>query len=348
MEYRQKFNNDVFIDIVCYRRHGHNEGDDPNFTQPVMYNIIKKHPNPRDLYAKQLLERGDIDQATADKIEKDFWDKLQERLDEVKEKPLKYSYQAPEESWRKLKKYTTYEDFNVSPETGIDAKLREQIVGHLMQIPTDMTVVSKIKRVLKGKQKLLDQGKLDWAMGELLAYGSILMDGANVRMSGQDVRRGTFSHRHAILNSDGNDKNSSKEVYNRLHGLSDDQGKFMIYNSFLSEYAVMGFEYGYAMASPDNLVIWEAQFGDFYNGAQIIVDQYITAAESKWQRMNGLILLLPHGYAGQGPEHSSARLERFLQSCAELNMTVANCTTPANYFHIVRRQLARPSVSHWC
>jgi len=322
MEYRQKFHSDVFIDMVCFRRHGHNEGD------------IKKHPNVLDIYGKQLLERGDIAKAELDKIQKESWNDMQVRLDAVKKKSPKYEYQQPEESWRALQSKTTQKDFEKSPKTGIAPEIREKIVKHLMIVPEDINVVSKIKRVLKGKQKLLDKNQLDWAMAELLAYGSLLLEGHDVRMTGQDVRRGTFSHRHAILNDDGTDK-----IYNRLHGMADEQGKYRIFNSLLSEFAVMGFEYGYAMASPDNLVIWEGQFGDFYNGAQTIVDQYISAAESKWNRMNGLVLLLPHGYAGQGPEHSSARLERFLQSCAELNMVVANCTTPANIFHLFRRQL---------
>ena len=258
-------------------------------------------------------------------------------MDDVKNNTPDYKYQEPEQAWRKLRKETTEKDFESSPETGINSATRKQIVEHLMQLPTDINIVSKIKRVLKGKQKLLDVNQLDWAMAELMAYGSLLLEGHDVRMTGQDVRRGTFSHRHAVLNDDGTTK-----IYNRLHGMSDKQGQFRIFNSLLSEFAVMGFEYGYAMASPDNLVIWEGQFGDFYNGAQTIVDQYISAAESKWNRMNGLVLLLPHGYAGQGPEHSSGRVERFLQSCAQNNMTVANCTTPANFFHLIRRQLARP------
>jgi 2-oxoglutarate dehydrogenase E1 component len=206
-----------------------------------------------------------------------------------------------------------------------------------MNFPDNFTPLPKVKRLLKGKQGLLDENKLDWAMGELMAYASILMDGRDVRMSGQDVKRGTFSHRHAILRDA-----KTYEEYNRLEGLSDNQGQFRIYNSLLSEFGVMGFEYGYSLATPDTLVVWEAQFGDFYNGGQTIIDQYISAAESKWQRMSGLVLLLPHGYEGQGPEHSSGRIERFLQSCAEFNMTVANVTTPANFFHLLRRQLARP------
>jgi len=337
VEYRQKFNNDVFIDMVCYRRHGHNEGDDPKFTQPEMYNIIKEHADPREIYSKELVERGDVDRELAEKMEDEFWSLLQDRLDEVKERPLPYDYQEPEQAWRKLKKTTSPEDYQTSPVTAISEELRDKLIDHLMNLPEGFKPLSKVKRLFKGKRKLLDEGKLDWAMGELMAYGSVLVDGNDVRMSGQDVRRGTFSHRHAILQDD-----ETFQPYNRLHGITEDQGKFRIYNSLLSEFAVLGFEYGYSLATPDALVIWEAQFGDFYNGAQTIVDQYISAAESKWQRMSGLVMLLPHGYEGQGPEHSSARVERFLQSCAEFNMTVANCTTPANFFHLLRRQLARP------
>ncbi len=336
-EYRQKFNNDVFIDMVCYRKHGHNEGDDPKFTQPEMYAIINKHENPREKYVKSLIARGDVQKSLAEELEKKFWDDLQQRLDSVKQKPLPYTYQEPEKAWRELKKTKDPEDFQHSPATGIDKKVIKKSLDHLMNLPETFTPLSKINRLQKGKQKLLDAGHLDWALAELLAYSSVLLEGKNIRMSGQDVKRGTFSHRHAIFNDA-----KTFEEYNRLSDLSDDQGKFMIYNSLLSEFAVLGFEYGYSLASPDSLVIWEAQFGDFYNGAQTIVDQYISAAESKWQRMSGLIMLLPHGYAGQGPEHSSARLERFLQMCAEYNMTVANITSPSNFFHAVRRQLERP------
>ncbi len=336
-EYRQKFNNDVFIDMVCYRKHGHNEGDDPKFTQPEMYQFINAHKNPREIYLQTLLEREDIDKGTADKIEQDFWNDLQNRLDKVKQKPLPYEYQKPEQAWRRLKKTTSDEDFESSPATGITKKSIDRVLDHLMTLPEDFNPLSKINRLQKGKQKLIDAQTLDWALAELLAYGSILLEGKNVRMSGQDVKRGTFSHRHAIFN----DAKTYGE-YNRLMGMDDEQGRFMIHNSLLSEFAVLGFEYGYSLASPNSLVIWEAQFGDFYNGAQTIVDQYITAAESKWQRMSGLVMLLPHGYEGQGPEHSSARLERFLQSCAQNNMTVANVSTPANFFHLLRRQLKRP------
>ncbi len=331
-EYRQKFNTDVFIDMVCYRKHGHNEGDDPKFTQPEMYNFIKNHPNPREIYLKQMLDRGDIDKGTSDKMEQTFWDDLQARLDNVKEKPLPYKLQSPELAWKKLE--FVQKALDASPPTGIKKASIKKIIQHLMTIPNDFNPLSKVHRLLKGKQKLLDNNKLDWAMAELLAYGSILMEGKDVRMSGQDVKRGTFSHRHAVFTD-----SKTNEEYNRLNSIQKKQGHYHIYNSLLSEFGVLGFEYGYSMASPDSLVIWEGQFGDFYNGAQVIVDQYISAAESKWRRMSGLVMLLPHANEGQGPEHSSARLERFLQLCAEYNMTVANITTPANFFHIMRRQL---------
>lgn len=336
IEYRQKFNNDVFIDMVCYRKHGHNEGDDPKFTQPQMYESINKHKNPREIYLEKLIARGDVEEKMAKEMEDNFWGDLQGRLDSVKEKPLPYSYQEPEKSWKKLQKNTKYKDLK-SVKTSISKAVVNKVVDKLINLPEGFTPLSKVARLQKGSRKLIDNKKIDWAFGELIAYGSILLEGKNVRMSGQDVKRGTFSHRHAVLRD-----SKTYEQYNRLSNLSDKQGQYMIYNSFLSEFAVLGFEYGYSLASPDSLVIWEAQFGDFYNGAQTIVDQYISAAESKWQRMSGLVMLLPHGYAGQGPEHSSARVERFLQSCADFNMIVANVSTPANYFHLLRRQLALP------
>ena len=334
-EYRQKFNNDVFIDMVCYRKHGHNEGDDPKFTQPQMYKFIKAHKDPRAIYSEKLIARGEVDKALAEDMEKSFWNDLQNRLDEVRQKPLPYEYQETELSWKSLRK-SEDKDFFASPKTGIAAKMIDQIIDHLMTIPADFNALSKINRLLKGKQKLLDNGVLDWAMAELMAYGSILLENKDVRMSGQDVRRGTFSHRHAVLN----DVTVPDKEYNRINSIQEKQGKYRIYNSLLSEFAVLGFEYGYSLANPDTLVIWEGQFGDFYNGAQTIVDQYIVAAESKWRRMSGLVMLLPHGMEGQGPEHSSARVERFLQQCAENNIIVANITTPANFFHAMRRQLA--------
>ncbi len=336
IEYRQEFNNDVFVDMVCYRKHGHNEGDDPKFTQPKMYEAINKHKNPREIYVEKLISRGDVDEALAKQREESFWSNLQERLDLVKQTPLPYTYQGPEKAWKKLKKGAKTQDLK-QVKTAITKKTVDQIVDKLLNLPEGFNPLSKVARLQKGSRKLIENKKIDWAFGELIAYGSILLEGKNVRMSGQDVKRGTFSHRHAVLR----DSKTYKE-YNRLSALADSQGEYMIYNSFLSEFAVLGFEYGYSLASPDSLVIWEAQFGDFYNGAQTIVDQYISAAESKWQRMSGLVMLLPHGYAGQGPEHSSGRVERFLQSCADFNMIVANVSTPANFFHLLRRQLALP------
>ncbi|HZV69890.1 MAG TPA: 2-oxoglutarate dehydrogenase E1 component [Saprospiraceae bacterium] len=333
-EYRMKFNSDVFIDMVCYRRHGHNEGDDPEFTQPEMYEIIKNHPNPREIYVKKLAGRGDVELKLAEELEKNFWDDLQKRLDMVKEKKLPYEYQEPELAWRQLKKHASLEDMLTVPVTGIAGERIKTLLESLHKLPADFHPLSKIMRIYKSKLKLIEEGNIDWGLGELLAYGSLLTEGMNVRMSGQDVKRGTFSHRHAVVFD-----HENYVAYNRLDHLAEKQGKFMIYNSLLSEFGVLGFEYGYSLASPGHLVLWEAQFGDFTNGAQTIVDQYISAAESKWHRMSGLVMLLPHGYEGQGPEHSSARPERFLQACGDGNMVVCNVTTPANFFHLIRRQM---------
>ncbi|NDF97656.1 MAG: 2-oxoglutarate dehydrogenase E1 component [Chitinophagia bacterium] len=334
--YRQQFNSDVFIDMVCYRRHGHNEGDDPKFTQPRLYQLIEKHANPREVYVAQLLQDGDSHvQTLAKDMEKKFWQDLQERLDEVKQHPLPYQYQPPELEWKKLRRATS-EDFLYSPITAIDTSLVKQLMNALLSWPADFNPLRKVEKILQDKIKLFEQEqKIDWATGELLAYASLVAEGRRVRVSGQDVSRGTFSHRHAILRDEHNDK-----PYNRLSRLPGAGGAFTIHNSLLSEYAVLGFEYGYALANPSALVVWEAQFGDFANGAQTIIDQFIAAGEQKWNRMNGVTLLLPHGYEGQGPEHSSARLERFLQLAAELNMVITNITTAANFFHALRRQLA--------
>src|SRR5436190_3028869 len=333
--FRQKFHSDIFIDMVCYRRHGHNEGDDPKFTQPHLYALIDKHPNPREVYVKYLLENGEEDaQELAKEMEKKFWADLQERLDEVKQNPLPYKYQPPELEWKKLHR-ATIENFDGSPTSAIGEVAFKTIFDALMKWPEDFKPLRKVEKLLQDKVKLFQtENKVDWATGELLAYGSLLLDGKDVRMSGQDVQRGTFSHRHAVLRNEENDK-----AYNRLSAIPGAKGKFKIYNSLLSEYGVLGFEYGYAMANPNALVIWEAQFGDFCNGAQTMIDQFIAAGEQKWNRMNGVTMLLPHGYEGQGPEHSSARLERFLQMCAELNMVVTNITTSSNFFHALRRQL---------
>ena len=337
-EYRQKFHSDVFIDMVCYRKHGHNEGDDPKFTQPHLYQLIDKHPNPREVYIQHLLSNGDHEvQELAKEMEKKFWQDLQDRLDEVKQNPLPYHYQPPELAWKKLRRATA-EDFTQSPATAISEAAFSSIFNSIMTWPTDFKPLRKVEKILLDKIKLFEsEGKIDWATAELMAYGSLLLDGRDVRMSGQDVRRGTFSHRHAILRDENTD-----QPYNRLSVIPGAEGKFRIYNSLLSEYGVLGFEYGYAMANPNALVIWEAQFGDFSNGAQIMIDQFLAAGEQKWNRMNGVTLLLPHGYEGQGPEHSSARLERFLQLCAELNIVITNVTTAANLFHALRRQLTWP------
>lgn len=336
--YRHEFNADIFVDMVCYRRHGHNEGDDPKFTQPQLYALIDKHANPREEYIQFLLKHGEGDaQQLAKEMEKKFWSDLQERLDEVKQNPLPYKYQQPELWWKSLRK-ATEEDFDQSPVTAVSEAEFKKLFGGLMKWPSDFKPLRKVEKIITDKIKLFEgEQKIDWATGELAAYASLLVEGKDVRMSGQDVKRGTFSHRHAVLY----DETYNKE-YNRLSQLAEKQGQFRIYNSLLSEYAVLGFEYGYALANPNSLVLWEAQFGDFANGAQIIIDQFIASAETKWLRMNGVVLLLPHGYEGQGPEHSSARLERFLQLCAELNIIVANVTTSANFFHLLRRQLAWP------
>ena len=334
--YRQEFNSDVFIDMVCYRKHGHNEGDDPKFTQPHLYALIDKHPNPREVYTNFLLQNGEADaKELAKEMEKKFWSDLQERLDDVKQNPLPYHYQAPELAWKSLR-HATANDFLQSPVTAISETNFDMIFSSIMQWPADFKPLKKVEKIIQDKIKLYnDEQKIDWATGELMAYASLLLDGNDVRMSGQDVKRGTFSHRHAMLRDEVTDK-----FYNRLAHIEGAAGQFRIYNSLLSEYGVLGFEYGYAMANPNALVLWEAQFGDFCNGAQTMIDQFIAAGEQKWNRMNGVTMLLPHGYEGQGPEHSSARMERFLQMCAELNMVITNITTSANFFHALRRQLA--------
>ena len=336
--YRQEFNADVFIDMVCYRRHGHNEGDDPKFTQPHLYALIDKHPNPREVYTSFLLENGEADaKELAKEMEKKFWADLQERLDEVKQNPLPYKYQQPELVWKSMRR-AVWEDFEQSPVTAISESDFKKIFEALMAWPADFKPLKKVEKIIQDKIKLFkEEGKIDWATAELMAYGSLLLEGHDVRMSGQDVRRGTFSHRHAVLRDEETDK-----AYNRLSRLEGASGEFRIYNSLLSEYGVLGFEYGYAMANPNALVLWEAQFGDFCNGAQTMIDQFIAAGEQKWNRMNGVTMLLPHGYEGQGPEHSSARLERFLQLCAELNMVITNITTASNFFHLLRRQIKWP------
>ena len=333
--YRQLFKNDIFIDMVCYRKHGHNEGDDPKYTQPQLYSLIEQHKNPRETYAEFLLQNGEVSaQELAKEMEKKFWSDLQARLDELKQHPLPYKYQAPELAWKAMRKATN-EDFISSPDTSITADKAKSIFDALMKWPSSFTPLKKVDKLIQEKIKLYEtEKKIDWATGELMAYASLLAEGKTVRMSGQDVKRGTFSHRHAVLVDE-----NTNEQFNRLNQVAEGQQPFRIYNSLLSEYGVLGFEYGYALANVDALVVWEAQFGDFSNGAQTIIDQFIAAGEQKWQRQNGVVMLLPHGYEGQGPEHSSARLERYLQLCAEHNMIITNVTTAANLFHALRRQL---------
>jgi 2-oxoglutarate dehydrogenase E1 component len=336
-EFRQKFNRDIFIDMVCYRRHGHNESDEPKFTQPSLYNIISKHANPREIYNKKLIERGDIDGDVAKKLDKQFRQLLQDRLNMVKQKPLPYVFLPLEKQWQSLRK-SNPADFDRSPDTSISPKIVNKVGKALISIPDGFKPIRQIEKQLIQRQEMFFKSKsLNWAAAELLAYGTMLLEGNPIRISGQDVQRGTFSHRHAVLR----DANTN-EAYNSLDHIDKKQARFMIYNSLLSEFGVLGFEFGYTMANPNALVIWEAQFGDFANGAQVMFDQFIATIETKWQRMSGLVMLLPHGYEGQGPEHSNARPERYLQLAADFNIIVANVTEPANYFHLLRRQLAWP------
>ncbi|MHA8066502.1 2-oxoglutarate dehydrogenase E1 component [Aquirufa sp. ROCK2-A2] len=336
-EFRQEFNRDVFVDMVCYRRNGHNESDEPRFTQPTLYANITNHPNPREIYTQKLIKRGDIDAKLAEQMDSAFKAELQARLDQVKQKvrppyiPLKL-----DNAWSELR-YAESNDFKKSPKTGITKDLIDKVAKAMTSLPKDFVALKQIEKVIADRKNYFEKGQLNWATAELLAYGSLLAEGKMVRLSGQDVQRGTFSHRHAVLH----DANTN-ENYNSLDHIQEGQEKLHIYNSLLSEYGVLGFEFGYALANPNALVIWEAQFGDFANGAQTMIDQFISSHESKWGTQNGLVMLLPHGYEGQGPEHSNARPERFLQLASEENMIVANLTTPANIFHALRRQLIWP------
>jgi 2-oxoglutarate dehydrogenase E1 component len=332
-EFRAKFHKDIFIDMVCYRKHGHNESDEPRFTQPSFYNLISKHANPREVYKDKLIEGKQIEAQLAVQMEEQFKNLLQDRFNMVKQKPLPYLYQKPEEQWEAFRR-SNPKDFDYSPKTAVGKDILEKIAKALTTIPPNFKPIQKIDKLLEERQKRWADDSFDWAMGELMAYGSLLQEGISVRMSGQDCIRGTFSHRHAGVVDE---INNTRHLF--LNNVSDNQGHYRIYNSLLSEYAVLGFEYGYSLGSPSSLNIWEAQFGDFANGAQTIIDQFIASGESKWQRQTGLVMMLPHGYEGQGPEHSNARPERFLQLAAEWNMVVANLTTPANIFHILRRQV---------
>jgi 2-oxoglutarate dehydrogenase E1 component len=334
VEFRQKFKRDIFLDLLGYRRHGHNEADEPKFTQPKLYNNIAKHPNPREVYTKRLIERGDVDAEIAQNMDKEFRNLLQDRLNLVKQNPLPYKPQKIEKEWQQLKKPQP-EDFDRSPNTAISENVIKKVGNALTKVPEGFNTLKQIDKLIRiRKENFFENKMLSWADAELLAYGSLLLEKIIVRISGQDVKRGTFSHRHSMIFDA-----ETNQPYCFLCNIEKDQEEFRIYNSPLSEIGVLGFEYGYAMATPNALVIWEAQFGDFGNGAQVMIDQFIVSAESKWQRMNGIVLLLPHGYEGQGPEHSNARPERFLQLAAEHNIIVTNITTPANFFHMLRRQV---------
>ena len=335
VEYRQKYHKDVFIDLLCYRKYGHNEGDEPRFTQPLLYESISKHKNPREIYKEKLMNDGVFEAGIAKELEQDFQNLLQDRFDEAKEIERAKITPFLKEEWKDINR-NFEENFEGSTETNIAQKKLKDLAKYLYDVPQADKLFKKTRRLLSDRRKMVEEtNKLDWAMGELLAYATLLDEGHNVRLSGQDVERGTFSHRHAVLKVE-----QSEEEVCPLNNISD-RSTFEAYNSLLSEYGVLGFDYGFSMARPNDLTIWEAQFGDFSNGAQIMLDQFISCAEDKWKVMSGLVMLLPHGYEGQGAEHSSARLERYLQLCAKYNMQIVNCTTPANFYHVLRRQLKR-------
>ncbi|AXG69393.1 2-oxoglutarate dehydrogenase E1 component [Kordia sp. SMS9] len=336
LEYRMTFQRDVFIDLLGYRKYGHNEGDEPRFTQPKLYKAISKHSNPRDIYAEKLRKQGVIDENYVKELEKAYKDKLEEKLEDSRKEEKTVITPFMQDAWNDLGLERVDEkEMAKEIDTSYSKEKLEKIAKTVSKLPEDKKFLRKVNRIVSDRHKMFfEKNAIDWGMGETLAYGSLLEEGFDVRITGQDVERGTFSHRHAVVKVE-----ESEEEIKLLDHISEDQGKFYIYNSLLSEYGVVGFDYGYAMASPNTLTIWEAQFGDFSNGAQIMIDQYISSAEDKWKTQNGLVMLLPHGYEGQGAEHSSARMERYLQLCAKDNMFVADCTTPANFYHLLRRQM---------
>lgn len=335
IEYRQKFKRDVFIDLLCYRKFGHNEGDEPKFTQPKLYDIIAQHPNPKVIYQKQLEAEGVITSSEAQKMEDDYLAYLETEFMESRKNDKAIVFDFLKDTWKDYR-HATEADFNQSLETGVKQTNLLELGKKLSSLPTEKKYYRKISKIFDDRWKAIESDKLDWGTAEMLAYASLLNEGHSVRISGQDVERGTFSHRHAVVKTE-----DTEEEITTLNLLSPNQAPFYIYNSLLSEYGVLGFEYGYSLAAPHALTIWEAQFGDFFNGAQIMIDQFISAGEDKWSTQSGLVMLLPHGYEGQGAEHSSGRMERFLQQCADLNMQVVNTSTPANHFHLLRRQLKR-------
>lgn len=334
LDFRMEFGRDVFIDLLGYRKYGHNEGDEPRFTQPKLYKVIATHPNPRDIYNEKLIKEGIIEKGYTEKLELDYKDRLEKDLEDSRKTDKTEITAIMQAKWEG---FETAEEDKMMEDVDTTLSMEDliEVAEVITQLPKEKKFLRKIAKLIEARHAMFfEANALDWAMGELLAYGTLLKEGYDVRMSGQDVERGTFSHRHAVIKVE-----DSEEEVVLLNDLKGDQGEFYIYNSLLSEYAVVGFDYGYAMASPKTLTIWEAQFGDFSNGAQIMIDQYISAAEDKWKTQNGLVLLLPHGYEGQGAEHSSARMERYLQLCAKDNMFVVDCTTPASLFHLLRRQM---------
>ncbi len=333
LDFRMEFGRDVFIDLLGYRKYGHNEGDEPRFTQPVLYKIIAKHQNPREIYAEKLITAGIIDAAYVTKIENEYKEKLDENLQASRKKALTVIKPFLQDEW---KGYVQVSDDEMlkKVDTSFDKKQLDEIIVSVSTLPSDKKFINKISKIVTDRKTMYDNDVIDWGTAETLAYGTLLTEGYDVRVSGQDVERGTFSHRHAVVKVE-----DSEEEVVLLDTVKGKKGKFNIFNSLLSEYGVLGFDYGYALASPNALTIWEAQFGDFSNGCQIMIDQYISCGEDKWNNQNGIVMLLPHGYEGQGAEHSSARMERYLQLCAKQNMYVADCTTPANFFHLLRRQM---------
>ena len=334
LDFRMKFGRDVFIDLLGYRKYGHNEGDEPRFTQPLLYKIIAKHKNPRDIYAEKLLAEGVIDADYVKGLEVEYKSNLEINLEESRKKELTIITPFMQNEWKGFTKAGVAQMFK-KVDTSYSKEGLTDVANAVCNLPNDKKFISKIQKLINDRKTMFfETNKLDWAMAEHLAYGSLLQEGYDVRISGQDVERGTFSHRHAVVKVE-----DSEEEVILINNLEGKKGKFSIYNSLLSEYGVLGFDYGYALANPNALTIWEAQFGDFSNGAQIMIDQYISCGEDKWNNQNGIVLLLPHGYEGQGAEHSSGRIERYLQLCARQNMVVADCTTPANFFHLLRKQM---------
>jgi 2-oxoglutarate dehydrogenase E1 component len=333
LDFRMQFGRDVFIDLLGYRKYGHNEGDEPRFTQPLLYKIIAKHKNPRDIYAEKLLAQNVIDGNFVNDLETAYKNDLDNNLEASRKKSLTIITPFMQNEWKGFVQVSN-DVMLQKVDTTFDKKSLDEIIQTIATLPADKKFINKISKIVTDRKTMYDNNTLDWGTAESLAYGSLLIEGYDVRISGQDVERGTFSHRHAVVKVE-----DSEEEVVLLNTLKNQKGKFTIFNSFLSEYGVLGFDYGYALANPNTLTIWEAQFGDFSNGAQIMIDQYISCGEDKWNNQNGIVLLLPHGYEGQGAEHSSARMERYLQLCARHNMYVADCTTPANFFHLLRRQM---------